>query len=150
MVGTLLVPLSALAAVVMLDTAPSGAATESTSATTLPSPPVPSTLPSPEADLRAACGADGMELVDLERVGAASDIQQAALDALRPICGAAGIPLPEGPPPFAAPDVAAIEASGPTPTQMADDHSDDDDDDHEDDDGQHGDDDRGHEDEHDD
>jgi len=151
-IGTLLVPLSALAAVVLIDAAPSEAVTETTVGTTLAAQTASVAPPSHESDLQAACGEDGMKLVDLETAGAASDVQQAALDALRPICGEAGMPLPEGPAPTAAPDVAVIEASGTHLTQSVDDHGDDDDhggddhgdDDHDDDDG------HGHEDEHDD
>jgi len=153
LIGTLLVPLSALAAVVLVDTAPSDVATDPTPPTTTAAAPAPVTPPSRHSDLLAACGADGMKLVDLETAGVASDVQQAALDALRPICGEAGMPLPEGPAPTAAPDVAVVEASGAGLAQVADDRGDDDDrgehEDHEDDDGHH-DDDGGHEEEHDD
>jgi hypothetical protein len=47
----------------------------------------------PEADLAAACGAEGAALVAAEDGGTLSDLQQAALDALRPICAAAGFNL---------------------------------------------------------
>jgi len=48
-------------------------------------------------DLVRACGVEGYYLVELEAVGATDDIQQAALNALRPICDGASLPLPAGP-----------------------------------------------------
>ena len=48
-------------------------------------------------DLVRACGVEGRYLVELEAVGATDDIQQAALNALRPICEDASLPLPAGP-----------------------------------------------------
>ncbi len=48
-------------------------------------------------DLVRACGVEGRYLVDLESAGATDDIQQAALNALRPICEDAGLPLPGAP-----------------------------------------------------
>ena len=56
----------------------------------------------PEADLAAACGAEGASLVTAEAAGTLTDVQQAALDALRPICAAAGFPLAGSPSPDAA------------------------------------------------
>jgi hypothetical protein len=153
-IGSLLVPFSALASVVLIEAAQSDAATGATFGTTVATQPAPIASPFHESDLRAACGVDGMALVDLETSGGASDVQQAALDALRPICGSAGMPLPEGPVPTSAPEAAVIEVSGTALTQAADDHWDDDDhegdDDHGDDDDHHDDDSRSHEDEHDD
>ena len=48
-------------------------------------------------DLVRACGVEGHYLVDLEAVGAIDEIQQAALNALRPICEDAGLALPPAP-----------------------------------------------------
>lgn len=48
-------------------------------------------------DLVRACGVEGRYLVDLEGAAAIDDIQQAALNALRPICDDAGLPLPAAP-----------------------------------------------------
>lgn len=48
-------------------------------------------------DLVRACGVEGHYLVELEAVTAIDQIQQAALNALRPICQEAGLPLPAGP-----------------------------------------------------
>jgi len=52
--------------------------------------------------LAAACGSDGLALVDKETDGSIDAIEQAALDALRPICDEAGLALP------AAPEVAPV------------------------------------------
>ena len=65
-----------------------------------------------EADLVAACGTDGMLLVDLEKSGEATDIQQAALDALRQLCDEVGLPLPS--PPSPPPIVKTVVSEGPT------------------------------------
>jgi tetratricopeptide (TPR) repeat protein len=48
-------------------------------------------------DLVRACGVEGHYLVELEAVAGIDDIQQAALNALRPICDEAGLPLPAAP-----------------------------------------------------
>jgi hypothetical protein len=47
-------------------------------------------------DVAAACGDEGLKLVELEKDGSITDVQQAALDALRPICSDQGQPLPAG------------------------------------------------------
>jgi hypothetical protein len=59
------------------------------------------------ADLLAACGTEGRGLVAGETAGSLTALQQAALDALRPVCAAAGLSL-DGPAP------AAVIASGPS------------------------------------
>jgi hypothetical protein len=51
------------------------------------------------ADLAAACGETGTGMVAAEMEGSISDIQQAALDALREICAEQGMPLPGKPAP---------------------------------------------------
>jgi hypothetical protein len=53
------------------------------------------------ADLDSACGPDGMTLIGAEADGTITDVQQAALDALRQICEQNGSPLPgpAAPPP---------------------------------------------------
>jgi hypothetical protein len=48
-----------------------------------------------EEDLIAACGPIGLEMTELEKSGSLTELQRAALDALRPICSQEGIPLPE-------------------------------------------------------
>jgi hypothetical protein len=49
------------------------------------------------ADLEAACGSEGLELVEREAAETITDLEQAALDALRQICAEEGLELP-GPP----------------------------------------------------
>lgn len=96
--GLLLVPLSAFAASVLI----------SDRAQTAPEPPAPASvsIPAPvtatdfaiqtatAADLAAACGETGMGMIAAETEGSISDVQQAALDALREICAEQGMPLP--------------------------------------------------------
>lgn len=96
--GLLLVPLSAFAASVLIgdraQTEPEAPAPASAPLTT----PVTATDFAIEtataADLTAACGETGMGMVAAEIDGSISDIQQAALDALREICAEQGMPLP--------------------------------------------------------
>ncbi len=58
-----------------------------------------------DEDTAAACGFDGLALVAQEQAGTIDAVGQAALDALRPICAAEGLPLP-----------AASSVSSPPPT----------------------------------
>lgn len=102
-VGTLLVPLTALAAIWL--TGPNDGGEEDAAAvTTTSAVPVSSVPTAPQttvgvtpADLLAACGPDGQQLVNLEVDGTISDVQQAALDALRDLCDQQGLPLPAKP-----------------------------------------------------
>jgi hypothetical protein len=112
-VGTLLVPVSAVAAIWLSDP---GQVAEAETPTTTTTPAVANTAqPAPafdnvrasEADLRAACGYVGMTLVDAERNGTISDVQQAALDALRDICDEQGLSLP--PPPTPDPQTVVVQ-----------------------------------------
>jgi hypothetical protein len=83
-------------------------------------------------DYRLACGREGRALVKRQQAGKASQVEEAALAALRPICEARGKPLPGGSEPApevvietaAAPPAAAVEA--PPNLDVADDDSDDD------------------------
>lgn len=100
-VGTLLVPLTALAAIWL--TGPDGGAEPATDTTT----PISATTVTTQtagtapvditAEIEAACGPEGKQLVSLEESGAITDIQQAALDALRGVCEQQGMPLPPKP-----------------------------------------------------
>lgn len=56
-------------------------------------PPATTTTTTPPADLKRACTIEGADLVAGETAGRLSDLQQAALDALRPICESAGFSL---------------------------------------------------------
>jgi hypothetical protein len=101
-VGTVLVPMSALAAIWLTGSGDGG---EESAATTTTAVPVTTVSTAPEtttagvtrADLQTACGPEGMQLVSLEEQGTISDVQQAALDALRDLCDQQGIPLPAKP-----------------------------------------------------
>jgi hypothetical protein len=60
-------------------------------------------------DLARACGDEGMYLVELEAAGAADALQLAALNAIRPICADADLPLPPAPvPPEVEPIVETV------------------------------------------
>lgn len=101
-VGTLLVPLSALAAIWLTGSDVSdedSAATTTTfaPAVTAPSTPAETVSSVTQEDLQTACGPEGMQLVALEEQGTISDVQQAALDALRDLCEQQGLALPAKP-----------------------------------------------------
>ncbi len=109
--GTLLVPLSAYAASALFDAenvAGSAIAADSspTAETAVISPPTVA------ADLGTACGEAGLAMVATETAGTISELQQAALDALRGICAEHGIPLP-------APEPEPVVASAPQPSPPA-------------------------------
>lgn len=103
--GIMLVPLTAVAALWLTGQEKSAAETpESTTTTSVPlvtvaNPTSPDTTIDLERDLLMACGPDGMELVALEESGKITDVQQAALDALREVCDQEGLALPEKPVP---------------------------------------------------
>jgi hypothetical protein len=88
--GALLVPLTAVASVMVIapnETPPAQPTAASSSG--------PGEAPALSTDLAAACGPAGRELVVLESRNSATDTQRAALVALRPICRAVGLALPE-------------------------------------------------------
>lgn len=163
LVGTLLVPLSALAAVYLTGPASSDETIPESSTPVSESPTVfvadqqsvTSTTLDLSEDLASACGEAGLELVALEAEGTISGVQQAALDALRDICGQEDMPLPDKPIPE--PVVRTVEvqstASSPSPSATSSDGYDDEDEDddheyqdHEDEDEDHEDEDHEHED----
>lgn len=99
-VGTVLIPLSAMAAIWLTGPADSGeeAAVTTTSIVRVATVPPEATAGRvTQADLQTACGPEGMQLASLEEQGTISDVQQAALDALRDLCDQHGIPLPAKP-----------------------------------------------------
>ena len=130
--GTLLIPLTAFAASAMVGDGVAGDEDVAVAAT-VPEISVPSATGTAD-DLTAACGPAGADLVDAESDGSITDIQAAALDALREICAQQGLPLP-GPVSEPVPLVTVTE-SGPTLTVSSvasdhdDDHDEDDDNDH--------------------
>jgi hypothetical protein len=139
-VGTVLVPLTALAAIWLAgpETAeeiptPSVDLTSVSTAT-----PQSTTAETRDiaADLEAACGPEGLQLVSLEDSRTITDVQQAALDALREVCLQQGIPLPPKPSPEPIVQTVVVPAAATaspvpssTPTTYGGDH---DDDEHED------------------
>ncbi len=107
--GTLLVPLSAYAASTLFD---AGDAAES-------APPAEAAVTGPPtvaADLGTACDEAGLAMVAAETAGTISELQQAALDALRGICAEQGIPLPA---PEPVPVVATVTQPSPPPSAPA-------------------------------
>ena len=117
--GLMLVPLSAVAAYALVgrvQPAEKGMATATTTTATAAMPASQSIVVDPvtasNADLAAACGADGLSLVAREWNGDISDVQQAALDALRQVCAEAGLSLPD--PPAPAPIVHRVTVTSPT------------------------------------
>lgn len=94
--GTVMIPLSALAAYALVSPTPSveePAPAADSSVATDPLLVFNSGTATPE-DLAAACGPAGLALVDAENQGTITDVQQAALDALREICASQGLQLP--------------------------------------------------------
>ncbi len=131
--GTLLIPVSALAAFAFVSPSSGTETTQSNIpiATDVGFNPFEATA----EDLARACGPAGMELVIAEDNGSITDVQQAALDALREICAKQGIQLPGK----AAPEpivqqivVQSVSAAAPSATTSAptsfseDDHDEDD------------------------
>lgn len=163
-VGTLSIPALVLAATTLAGPSDDVAAESTTSTTDAPveettpttNPPT-ATAPDPAVALEAACGADGLSLVAAEADGSISALQQAALDALRPVCSEAGMALPMPPTPEPVVVVETVEASAPVATSVTtpasghheedDDHDDHGDEDEDDDHGDEEDDDHDDEDE---
>lgn len=135
-VGILLVPLSAVAAIWLTNPGQPAETSPLTSAVvTNPSTTHPTNATTVDItdDLNAACGVDGMQLISLEESQAITDVQQAALDALREVCEQQGIPLPPKPVPdpilqtVVVPAAAAVNSastSAPS-TFWSEDHDDD-------------------------
>ena len=116
-VGTLLVPLSAYAASSLVET--SDVAESVTAPETSPVvEPAITAAPSTSADMETACGEAGLAMVAAETAGTISQLQQAALDALRGICVEQGmsLPAPQVPQPVA---TTVGEHAAPTGEQVA-------------------------------
>lgn len=130
--GVLVIPALALASSTILGT--NTVEAEATAATVAPViAEVPATtttvVTATAGDVRRACGRDGATLVAAESDGSITDIQQAALDALRPICEGEGRPLAGPPTPEPVIVTASPTASGGAAAAFDsdDDHHDDDD-----------------------
>lgn len=161
-IGTLLVPVSAAAAFWLTDPGSGDdsatAATERTTTTVVsPETTHATTVALSEdalrrGDLEQACGPAGMKLVALEEDGSITDVQQAALDALRDICEQEELPLPGRSQPEPIVQTVVVTETAPSPPttmpHVDDDHDDDGWDDHDDDEEEDGDheDDEDHED----
>jgi hypothetical protein len=165
--GLLLIPLSAVAATALIsnDDGETGEDDAAVVVVEVPETTVPTTeavtaetvfVTEPptatRADLEAACGPEGLELVERELDGAITDLEQAALDSLRQICAEEGLELagPPAPPPVVRTvkvvDTSVTSTTGDT---LPDDETvSDDDGQYDDDDGQY-DDDHDEEDDHD-
>jgi hypothetical protein len=141
---TLLVPLSAVAAYAL--TGPSSQVEAPPTPTSNEAPTTAVTTNPVVSDIEEACGTAGVALVNAEAGGTITDVQQAALTALRDICELQGIPLPPAAPPSDGAGLV-VQNSNPDPSPAPsvsqsrddddhheDDHDDDDDDDHEEDD----------------
>lgn len=134
-IGTLLVPLSAVAAYALTTPALEPeipVASVSTTSTALAV-----TNPATDSDIAEACGPAGIALVEAEANGTITEVQQAALTALRDICGAQGSPLPAAVEPTNGSGLLVANSStpqSPPPTVSQSQDDDDHDDDHDDDD----------------
>jgi hypothetical protein len=134
--GALLVPLAAFAASALVRDASNQEPPISTTAGSA-DPATITAAPTGLADIGIACGEEGMQLLTAEADGSITDVQQAALDALRDICEAEGRALPASPvdvsPSLTA--MAAIQSttSVAVPDDGDDDHGGDDRDGHDDD-----------------
>jgi hypothetical protein len=155
-IGTLLVPLSAVAAIWL--TGPDEPADAAVVATTTTTSTTVASIDSAARDIQSACGPEGLELVFLESDNSITDVQQAALDSLREICDQVGRPLPPAPTPDPITKTVIVDGGSPstatpstTAPALADDHDDhqevegydDDHGEHEGDHGEHEDDDHG-------
>lgn len=114
--GMALIPLAALVAVGVVRPQ-ANADQDSTTTTLAESSTQDSIVVEPvfasEDDLKEACGDDGLDLVEMENEGSISDIQQAALDALRQLCEESGMSLPGplAPPPVFKTEVITVPSS---------------------------------------
>lgn len=119
--GVVMVPAAALVAVALVGPTSPGETVESTTsnpvtameaAVTTAADIVVEPVTSTDEDLVAACTTDGMVLVELEASGEITELQAAALAALRQLCEEAGIPLqgPPAPPPV----VRTVKVSKPS------------------------------------
>jgi hypothetical protein len=128
--GLLLVPLTAVAAVAIVTTTsqpPSVMASdETTTSTTLVASTTTSTIDA-FADraetLRAACEEGATKLLDKEREGSLSDVQTAALDALREVCAANDMAIAGPDAPASVVRVVTSPAPAVTTTTMDDSNS---------------------------
>ncbi len=118
-VGLLLVPLSAVAAVALVNPDATAEPEEAvavemiveevTSTTTAEAIEIPEIAS--DDDLAAACGEQGLALVEKEAAGTISPLEQAALDSLRAICSSEAMHLPGPPAPVAVVETVTVAAA---------------------------------------
>jgi hypothetical protein len=115
--GTLLIPLSAFAASVLVKDAPPVETTTSVAAQVVAEATTDfANQTATAADLQAACGVEGLQLVAAEANSSMSAIQQAALDALREVCAQEGLPLPGKPTPEPVTQTVVVASSASSPS----------------------------------
>jgi hypothetical protein len=124
LIGLLLVPASALAANALVKSTPAaetaagptaGQFLKLNAAVTDPGPaadaPSGAAALSP-ADVALACGSEGLALVDKESAGTISELETAALEALRDVCARAGMGLPAATAPAPVGETLTLAAGG--------------------------------------
>lgn len=114
-IGLVAAPALALAASGLLGGQAKAGEPAGTAAAAATSSGAPAVVTTTAADLELACTTEGAGLVAREAAGMLSDLQQAALDALRPICEAEGFPLATTP---AAGEIPSAAAVAPTTTTV--------------------------------
>jgi hypothetical protein len=139
-VGLLLVPLSAVAAVALVNPESSSATQDASATTTTVAVETTTTMAETTTttaeitgadDLALACGEQGQELVDKEADDSITPLEQAALDSLRAICSEEGMELSGPPAPEPVVQTETVVAGPPpatTTTEVGtsdDDHGDD-------------------------
>ncbi len=132
-IGLLLVPLSAVAAVALVNPDATAESDETVAAEVVATTTTTQAVDEYEVpeiasagDLELACGDEGMELAFKEGEGTITALEQAALDSLRAICEAEGLPLPGPPAPEAVVETVTVVAAPASDAASSD--SDDDDD----------------------
>ncbi|MEX2651398.1 MAG: hypothetical protein WD473_02990 [Acidimicrobiia bacterium] len=117
--GTLLIPLTAFAASVLVGDgmAAEPVTTVGSAVFATQADPGSDGQAATAADLVAACGRAGLDLVDGEANGSITELQQSALDALREICAQQGMPLPGKPVPEPIVQSVVSASSAPPVTQ---------------------------------
>ena len=123
--GLALIPLAAVVAVALVsDANPEAAVAAEPSVEVQALPEVQQVVfgavgqATPE-DLAAACGPAGLDLVAREADRTISPLQQAALDALRPICEGQGTPLPDKPEPDPITRTVTVRTATSAPAPVA-------------------------------
>jgi hypothetical protein len=117
--GTLLIPLTAFAASALVGDGMAAEPLTTVGAAVFATQADPGSdgQAATAADLVAACGQAGLDLVDGEANGSITELQQSALDALREICAQQGMRLPGKPVPEPIVQTVVSASSAPPVTQ---------------------------------